>query len=275
MTGSLSAEQVRFFDECGYLCPLAGIPATEASSYADKLAAYEEHLGVEPQQYFKIKAHIAAPWMTELSRHPALVDAVESLIGPDILLFGASLFAKKANDSRFVSWHQDSAYYGLDPHEEVTVWVALTESRRENGCLRVIPGTHRGPNLKHDETYDPQNLLARGQTIRGLNDSDAVDLELEAGQISIHQARTVHGSLGNDSDRARIGLAYFYMPAHTRSTLGRRRAPLSRGVDRYGHWDVDRLPRYDLDPVSIEELKSAWEAYRDRGFSQVAETTPE
>ena len=275
MTGSLSTQQVRHFEQHGYLCPLAGIPAAEAGDYAARLADYEERLGVEPQKYFKIKAHIAAPWMVELGRHSALVDAVESLIGPDILLFGASLFSKKAHDSRFVSWHQDSAYYGLDPHEEVTVWVALTESRRENGCLRVIPGTHRGPDLKHDETYDPENLLARGQTIRGLNESDAIDLELEAGQISIHQERTVHGSLGNGSDRARIGLAYFYMPAHTRSTLGRRRATMIRGVDHYGHWDADRLPQHDLDPVSIEELKAAWKAYQDRGFSQSAETTPQ
>ncbi|HAU09816.1 MAG TPA: phytanoyl-CoA dioxygenase, partial [Gammaproteobacteria bacterium] len=137
MTGSLSTQQVRHFEQHGYLCPLAGIPAAEAGDYAARLADYEERLGVEPQKYFKIKAHIAAPWMVELGRHSALVDAVESLIGPDILLFGASLFSKKAHDSRFVSWHQDSAYYGLDPHEEVTVWVALTESRRENGCLRV------------------------------------------------------------------------------------------------------------------------------------------
>jgi non-heme Fe2+,alpha-ketoglutarate-dependent halogenase len=170
-----------------------------------------------------------------------------------------------------VSWHQDSAYYGLDPHEEVTAWVALTPSAVANGCLRVLPGSHLLADYRHEETYDPQNLLARGQTIAGIDESRAVDLELRAGQFSLHQERTAHASAPNPSDRRRVGVAFFYMPAHTRSTMGRRGAMLVRGEDRHGHWDRDPEPRMDLDPVCLDYLDRMWAGYRDSGVQQAAE----
>ena len=248
MAGSLSAAEVAHFEEHGYLFPKRAIGAAEAERYRLLLEHYETVLGVEPQTYLKIKAHVAAPWIVDLARSESILDAVESLIGENILLFGTSLFSKKGNDPRFVSWHQDSAYYGLDPHEEVTAWVALTPATRSNGCMRVMPGSHRGPDLDHDETYDPQNLLARGQTIHGLEDDKAVFMELEAGEFSLHHERTAHGSLANETDGPRVGVAYFYIPAHCRSTIGRRTALPMRGEDRYGHWDADPLPKQDLDP---------------------------
>ncbi len=270
MAGSLSAAERAHFRDLGYLFPKRAVPAGTADEYRALLDRYETALGAEPQTYLKIKAHVAAPWLVELARNEAILDAVESLVGPDILLFGASLFAKKGNDSRFVSWHQDSAYYGLDPHEEVTVWVALTPSRRENGCMRVIPGSNNGPDLIHDETHDPENLLARGQSIHGLDDSKAVYMELEAGEFSMHHERTAHGSLANRTDRPRYGVAYFYMPAHVRSTIGRRSALLVRGADRHGHWDEDPLPREDLDPACMAFLKDMWERYQSREVAQAA-----
>ncbi len=274
MAGALSDAEVRKFEEEGYLFPYRALSAEDAAACAGKLADYERILGEDPQRYFKIKAHIAAPWMVELARNKAILDVVESLIGPDIMLFGSSLFAKRAKDSRFVSWHQDSAYYGLDPHNEVTVWVAFTPSRKSNGCLRVIPGSHRGPDKSHEETYDPENLLARGQTIRDIDDDQSVYMELEAGEFSVHHERSVHGSLGNQSGEPRIGLAFFYMPAATRSTIGRRPALLVRGEDRFKHWDEDVLPTRDLDPKTLEILKAAWASYQDRAVKQAAAVEP-
>jgi len=274
MSGKLTEAEVAQFRELGYLYPYRAMTPEAAAGCAAKLAEYERILGEDPQRYFKIKAHIAAPWMVDLARNPAILDAVESLIGPNILLFGSSLFAKRAKDSRFVSWHQDSAYYGLDPHDEVTVWVAFTPSRKANGCLRVLPGSHKGPDRTHEETYDPENLLARGQTITDVDDDASVYMELEAGEFSIHHERTVHGSLGNQSGEPRIGLAFFYMPAATRSTLGRRTALLVRGEDRHGHWDADPLPKRDLDPETIEILKAAWAQYQDRAVKQASAVPP-
>ena len=238
MGGSLSAAEAAHFRDQGYLYPKRAIPADEADKYRRLLDHYETVLGTEPQTYLKIKAHVAAPWIVDLARNEAILDAVESLVGEDILLFGTSLFAKKGNDPRFVSWHQDSAYYGLDPHAEVTAWVALTPSTRENGCMRVMPGSNNGPDLIHDETYDPENLLARGQSIHGLDDDRAVYMELQAGEFSIHHERTAHGSLANRSDGPRVGVAYFYMPAHVRLDPGpaeRAAGPRHRPPRPLGH----------------------------------------
>jgi ectoine hydroxylase-related dioxygenase (phytanoyl-CoA dioxygenase family) len=187
------------------------------------------------------------------------------------MLFGASIFAKGPNDRRYVSWHQDSAYFGLTPHREVTAWVAFTDSTPENGCLRVVPRTHLGPDLTHEETYAADNMLARGQTIRTIDESDAVDICLSAGQFSLHHERTAHGSASNRTNDRRIGLAFFYIPTEVASTLGRRTAVLVRGVDAYRHWDSDPLPTRDLDPPAFAALKGAWGQYRDGAFRQAAE----
>ncbi|MEC8532153.1 MAG: phytanoyl-CoA dioxygenase family protein, partial [Pseudomonadota bacterium] len=162
----------------------------------------------------------------------------------------------------------DSAYFGLEPNELVTVWLALTDSEPENGCLRVIPGTHRGKIYSHVETFDKKNLLARGQSIKVIDSSDAVDLVLRAGQFSCHHERIVHGSDANDTDDIRIGLGLFYFPAHVRSTIGRRPAALVRGVDKYGHWDADPVPSVDRDAVVYAHVKAAGERYTDPQYDQ-------
>ena len=270
MAGSLTQAQVEHFRREGYAFPFDAVPAAEAASYVAKLDSYDAILGEEAQKQLKIKAHVAAPWIVALARNKNIVDAVESLIGPDILLFGASMFSKKARDVRFVSWHQDAAYYGLDPQQEVTCWVGLTDADIENGCMRVMPGSHLGADAVHDETYDPQNMLGRGQTIRGIDDSKAVYMPVKAGQFSMHHERTIHGSMPNPSDRRRVGISFFYMPAHVRSTVGRRTATLVRGTDKYGHWDPEPMPKTDLDPVCMEFLRQSWSRYRDPDMPQAA-----
>jgi len=270
MAGSLTQAQVEHFRREGYAFPFDAIPAAEAASYVAKLDSYDAILGTEAQKQLKIKAHVAAPWIVALARNKNILDAVESVIGPDILLFGTSMFSKKARDVRFVSWHQDAAYYGLDPQQEVTCWVGLTDADTENGCMRVMPGSHLGADAVHDETYDPQNMLGRGQTIRGIDDSKAVYMPVKAGQFSMHHERTIHGSMPNPSDRRRVGISFFYMPTHVRSTIGRRTATLVRGTDKYGHWDPEPMPKTDLDPVCMEFLRQSWSRYRDPDVAQAA-----
>lgn len=270
MSSPLTSDQVQFFRTNGYLFPLQALSAEEAAACRAKIEAYEAASGEEINKRLKIKAHLAFPWICELARNPNIVSAVQSLIGPDVLLFGASAFAKNAHDSRFVSWHQDSAYYGLDPHEEVTVWLALSRARSESGCLKVIPKSHVGPDLVHEETYAADNLLSRGQALKDVDDSAAVEMPLEAGEFSIHHERTVHGSLANNSDDRRIGLAFFYMPAHVRSTLGRRTAMHVAGEDTHHHWDPDPEPQFDLDPASMSFLEGVWGRYRDAGATTQA-----
>ena len=269
MTGVLSPEQVAHFNSEGYLCPVRAFSAEEARLYRNKIEEFEARSGEEVNKRLKIKAHLAFPWLVELARHPRIVSAVQDILGPDVLLFGSSAFAKNARDPRFVSWHQDSAYYGLNPHQEVTVWLALSRASTQSGCMKVIPKSHLGPDLVHEETFDADNLLARGQKVT-VDESLAVDMPLEPGEFSLHHERTVHGSPANMSDDRRIGIAFFYMPAHCRSMLGRRSALLIAGEDRHGHWDRDPEPRFDLDPESLAFMEEVWASYRDDATTKQA-----
>jgi non-heme Fe2+,alpha-ketoglutarate-dependent halogenase len=266
MNPMLSEDQVERFKREGYVAPMRAVSADQAHEFRERLEMIETKLGREAEGYLKIKAHLASPWMTDLARHPRIVDAVEALIGPDILLTGSSFFAKNARDPRFVSWHQDAAYFGLSENLQVTAWVAFTPSNPGSGCVRVLPGSHLGENMRHEERMSKDNLLARGQTIVDIDESKAVDLVLEPGEFSIHHVKTAHGSQANQSDDRRIGLAFFYMPARVSSSRGRRGAMLVRGEDKFGHWDMDPQPRCDLDPVCVAELDKVWGNYQDGKF---------
>ena len=153
MAKTLTDAQVVHFREQGWLAPMRAMDAAQAADCAARIAAYEARMGESANRSLKIKGHLAMPWLVELGRNPAILDALEDLIGPDIMLFGASIFAKGGKDRAYVSWHQDSAYFGLDPHEEITAWVAFTQTTAENGALQVLPRTHLGPDLVHEETY--------------------------------------------------------------------------------------------------------------------------
>lgn len=275
MPKSLSEAQVAQFRSEGYVYPFRAVDAAEAGAYAGRIAAYEAQEGIDANRTLKIKGYLAFPWLVDLAKNPAILDAVEDIIGPNILLFGASIFAKNGRDPRYVSWHQDSAYFGLSPHEEITAWVAFTESTIEKGCLKVMPRTHLGPDLHHVETFAKDNMLAKGQSIEGIDESRAVSMELEAGQFSLHHERTAHGSGANRAAERRVGFAFFFIPTHVRSLLGRRPATLVRGVDTFGHWDADNLPRHDLDPVSMKQLSGAWGEYKDGDIKQAADTAVE
>jgi hypothetical protein len=254
MAGTLSPAEVERFRTEGYLAPFEAVTPRCAAEFRRRIEAFEERTGLPAEGSLKIKAHLAAPWMVDLACHPAILDVVESLLGPDILLLRSSMFAKDARDPRFVSWHQDSLYYGQENGEALTVWVAFTRSDVPSGCLRVIAGSHRAGNLPHDERKEARNLLMRGHTALDVDESRAVDLVLEPGQFSIHHERAVHGSNPNGSDDRRIGLAYFYGPTVSRPVGGRRPAVLVRGVDTYNNWDAEVLPRYECDPVCMDAL---------------------
>lgn len=275
MPKKLSDAQVAQFRTEGYVYPFRAVDAATALDYRKRIEAYEEKAGFDANRTLKIKGYLAFPWLVELAKNPAILAAVEDIIGPNIMLFGASIFAKNGRDPRYVSWHQDSAYFGLDPHEEITAWVGFTESTIEKGCLKVMPGTHRGPDLRHIETFAKDNMLAKGQSIEGLDESKAVSMELEAGEFSLHHERTAHGSGPNRAQDRRIGFAFFYIPTHVRSLIRRRQATLVRGVDAYGHWDTDNLPHHDLDPLSMAQLTSAWGQYKDGEVKQAADMAVE
>ncbi|HEY4069738.1 MAG TPA: phytanoyl-CoA dioxygenase family protein [Burkholderiaceae bacterium] len=267
----LSDEQVHQFRTRGFVSPMRAMAADQAAEHRRLIEDYERESGRDVNSTLKIKGYLALPALVELARNARILDAVEDLIGPDIMLFGASVFAKNGRDPRYVSWHQDSAYFGLTPHEEVTVWVALTRADSVNGVLRVLPGSHQGPDMRHEETFAKDNMLAKGQSLVGIDEALAVEMPLEPGEFSMHHERTAHSSLPNRSNDRRIGFAFFYVPTHVRSALGRTRATLVRGTDRFGHWDPDTLPTRDCDPPSMAELAQAWGHYKDGEVKQAAD----
>ena len=166
------------------------------------------------------------------------------------------LFIKEPQSKGYVSWHQDATYMGIKPHDFVTPWLALTPSNRECGCMSMIPGSHRNHIRKHEDTFDDDNILTRGQVVREVDESEAVDLILRPGQMSIHHAEVVHGSQPNRSLQRRIGYAIQgYMPAHTKQVLGENLWMDIRGDNPREDSVLLSRPESDLDPVGVENRK--------------------
>jgi len=246
---SLSAVQVERYRRDGYLFPLRAVDAATAASYVARLDAYEACHGRPLIQDYRLKLHLLFAWLDELIRHPALLDAVESVLGPDLLCWNTTFFAKRPQSASYVSWHQDATYWGLSHPDVLTAWVAFTESTRDNGNLRVIPGSHTRP-LIHADTFHPDNMLSRGQEISvEVDETRAADITLEPGEFSLHHVMLVHGSRPNPSNRPRIGCAIRYLPTYVRQLAGPRdSAMLVRGQDRHGHFDLEPRPGRDLEP---------------------------
>ena len=236
----------------GYLSPIAALTPQEARDYRAKLEAIEAS-GRLPAGALRSKCHLLLTWVDEIVRHPRVLDAVEPLIGPNILVWGTSFFIKEPRNKSFVSWHQDLTYWGLEPADIVTAWIALSPSTRENGAMRVLPASHSMDVLPHQDTFAADNLLSRGQEIRvDVDERKAVTLELEAGQMSLHHVKLIHGSEPNPSPQRRIGLAVRYIPTHVRQTAGMvDSAMLVRGVDSFGYFHPEKRPGADLSPAAI------------------------
>ena len=192
----------------------------------------------------------------ELCTTPDLLDAIEDLIGPNIMLATSAVWAKNARDPAFATWHQDSAYFGYEPMDVWGAWIGITDSFTENGCLRYLPGAHLGPEMSHIETYHENNLLSRGQYIPDFDESTAVDAEVRAGEATIHHFRLPHSSKPNMSDQRRIGILFVYCPPHVRPTLGRYSAVCVRGENAFDYWDADPVPKQDFDPETVKYVQT-------------------
>lgn len=246
----------RFRDQ-GYLSPVPVFDRAEATALLAKIEAFEAGAGAEGQAALRHKGHLVLPWLATLIRDPRLIAPVADLLGPDLLCWSSNAFIKDPGDGHFVSWHQDATYWGLSAHDVVTAWVALTPSNPENGCMRVLPGSHRWPVQPHRDTHDPANLLTRGQEIAvEVDESNAVDLVLAPGEMSLHHVLIAHASGPNCSAGRRIGMAIRYIPTSIRQASGYAdSATLVAGVDRYGHFRAEPRPARENDP-------DAWAFYR-------------
>lgn len=266
MRKSLTAAQIEQYHRDGHVSPVRAFKAHDALAYRARLEQCERQFGplaLGPSGAGS-KTHVLYTWADEIVRNAALLDAVEDLIGPDILVYQLTMWIKPARDDAIVDWHQDASYFGLEPHEHVTAWVALTDATSEAGCLKVIPGSQRQGQLHHAVRQGrARNMLPRGQSVSADFDaSTAVEMPLAPGEFSLHHTLAVHGSEPNCSHDRRIGLGISYIPARVRFT-GKTRlsAKLVRGVDRYNHFDPEPRPRADFDAASRAAHERITRAY--------------
>ncbi len=242
--------QIETYTRDGYLFPFRAMPGSEALTYRQRLESTEAAIGGPLKSNMRQKVHLLLTWAAELVRHPVILDHVEQIIGPDILCWNTNLFIKEPHDPAFVSWHQDSTYWGLDPADVVTAWLAISDAPVESGAMKFLAGSHT-EQMAHRDTFDDNNLLSRGQVAEiDVDESRATDVPLQAGEFSLHHIRLMHGSKPNTTGDRRIGLAIRYLPTYVRPEKAANRATLVRGEDRDRHFIHEPAPVADLDTAA-------------------------
>ncbi|MDE0383184.1 MAG: phytanoyl-CoA dioxygenase family protein [Defluviicoccus sp.] len=261
----LTSGQIAQYRRDGYVFPLKVLDAHEIPPLRARLEALEAENGGRLKPSQRGKSHLLFKWLDDLIRDPRILDPIEQLIGPDILCWNTIFWIKEAGSRSFVSWHQDSRYWGLSSDKVVSAWLALSPASARAGCMRVMPGTHIGDTLAHRDTYHDDNMLTRGQEIvEGVDDGAAVHMPLEAGQMSLHSYRLAHASGPNLSDDRRIGISMHFMPPDTAQVVGEwDSAALVRGTDRFGHFEHTPIPARDLDETALAFHARATRAVAD------------
>jgi ectoine hydroxylase-related dioxygenase (phytanoyl-CoA dioxygenase family) len=245
------------------------IDAAQAAAYRAKLETFERSRGETVKGPLRNKCHLLFKWVDDVMRDETILDAVEDLIGPDILCWNTLFWTKEPHSESFVSWHQDLNYWGLDTDELISVWLAISPATLDSGCMSVLPGSHKGELMPHKDEYKPDNMLTRGQEIAvEVDESKTVAMPLEPGEASLHNGRLAHASAPNRSSDRRIGLSLHYMPTRTKQVIGEwDSAALVRGQDRFGHFTHTPRPNQDFDPVAVTFHEKAANAVRDVLFN--------
>jgi non-heme Fe2+,alpha-ketoglutarate-dependent halogenase len=276
MSKKLSAAQVRDFRANGYLYPLDGLTTAEVARYREELRKTEAYLGgslMAIDKKFRGNLHFLCRWVDELARTPAILDAVEDLLGPDILLYTSRFFIKEPRSEGIAAWHQDSTYFGLRPYDHVTAWVALCNVTAETGPVEFAAGSHIRGQLQQKSGLIKNSVNTAGQIIVEWFDQTRIDCAiLKPGQFSFHHTCTVHQSQPNRSDERRIGIALSFIPPRTRY-IGRRRMPacLLRGRDEYGHFDLQPRPQVDFGEIEMQRHDTTFKAYIESFYEQLGE----
>lgn len=250
MTASLAREAVQQYEANGYLAPLQVLAPDELARYRSEVEALYGALAATGSTRLPSQTHLHFRWAYDLVTHPRILDAVEAVIGPNILVHATTIFGKQPGDGKFVSWHQDGYYMRLSHPAFVSAWVALTDSAADNGCLQVIPRSHRAGRVAHGETaISDKNLLTSGMEVANtIDEREVVDVELGPGQASLHHVDLVHGSRANTSGRPRIGFAIRYVAPDVRQAVWHHPVLLARGRDDHRNFDVREPPA----PGSLE-----------------------
>lgn len=257
---NMSPEQVRSYWEDGVVYPLTAMDEDSARSLIPKFEGIRDRMSSWTASKQILKAHLVSPWVCEVARSPRILDAVEQIIGPNILLWGATFFAKPPSQSLHVGWHQDLLYWGLQPPDGVlTVWLALSDAMVDNGAMQVVRQSHIGGFRPHDNSYDEDNMLMSDQNaqLKSGEEAKIATVELRPGQFSMHHSMVLHGSGPNTSDRPRIGLSINYISTDViqLKNQGRDAAMLMRGEDYYRHFEHEPVPEAEFSQDAITQYK--------------------
>ena len=235
---TLTPEQVAAFNRDGYLMPLRIFTESEIATirtYFDDLLA--RTLAAGGDSYSISTAHLRHGPVYDLLTHPRIVACIGDLLGNDVIGWGSHFFCKMPGDGKRVSWHQDASYWPLTPSKTVTAWLAIDDARVENACMRYIPRTHLLGHLTYKLTEDDDSNVLNQTVEQADQFGRPVDVELSAGEISLHSDLLLHGSEANQSDRRRCGLTLRYCPAEVRAGLGwNAKGVVVSGCDPSRHW---------------------------------------
>ncbi len=243
----------------GFVSSVDVIDSKTALAHRQVMESAEAKVGL---LHYKPKIHTILKSPFELATDPKILDFVECLIGPNILLYNITYIVKEPHTTSHVSWHQDLTYWGLNCDDQVSMWLALSPATRESGCMRMLPGSHLGGQKQHTLTDDENNVLYSGQTVTDVAEDESVMCKLRPGQGSFHHGWTLHASMPNCSDDRRIGLNVQYLATHVRQTKDDGdSAILVRGEDTYNHFAPEVLPEYDLAPEAIAQQEMLEQRY--------------
>ena len=250
---TLSVVETKTYWDEGLLFPKRVISEDEAASCLAELESYEDDTGGPVTGKWRYKSHLVFPWINQLMRQSQILVLAKALLGNDLMVWTTHLYPKEVGDGRFISWHQDSAHWGLDTNRVLTIWVALTKVNAENGCMRMLPGSHKKGIVPHRDTWDQDNILTRGQTItQKINEKDAVRVELKAGEASLHHVDMFHASNPNISTSRRVGVAIRYItPAARQTRIDEDYATLVCGQDRFGHFKEEMAPKATMSSEAV------------------------
>jgi non-heme Fe2+,alpha-ketoglutarate-dependent halogenase len=260
----LTDDQVRHFQDEGFIPRVPVMSSEEARDIRRKLEAFEAKQGGQLKPEQRSRAFLLFEWLDALIHDARVLDSIEQLIGPNILCWSSIFWIKEAGSKSFVDWHQDNTYWGLSSRNVITAWFAISDASEEAGCMSVIPRTHNGDALEHEDTYHQDNMLTRGQRIKTLDKSMAVPMPLTAGEMSLHNYCLAHGSGPNVSADRRMGVSLHFMPPQTQQIVGGWDcATLVRGVDDFNHFTIAPRPQCDMDPISVAFHEKASLAMRE------------
>ena len=238
----LSSNQLKQYKDKGFVSPINIFSKDKMKEIRNEIELIENTIPGELEKSGRYNAHLISPLLDEVTHNSKILDAVQSLIGENILICGTTLFIKNPNEQGFVSYHQDAKYIGLEPHNWVTAWVAITDSNEHNGCMRMWSGSHQDILKQHDQKFNEGNLLTRGQTVSNVPKNETEPLILKAGQMSLHHPKVVHGSDLNHSNDRRIGFVIqSYIGTNVKQILGKNSVQLARGIDKFNfHEKIER-----------------------------------